>query len=330
MSKVTMRDLLEAGVHFGHQRRYWNPQMKPYIYGIRRKLHIINLEKTLPMLQDALNFISGVAAKKGKILFVGTKLAAREVIAEEAARCGMPFVDYRWLGGMLTNYKTIRQSIKRLKDLEALLESNRVQHMTKKEVLNLMREKDKLNASLRGIKDMGGLPDVLFIIDVGHEHIAITEAKRLGIPVVAVVDTNSTLAGVDYVIPGNDDAIRAIRLYCKAVADTITDAHGTEIEEAQAEKQAKSGEKKRVVKAPAKKAAADDEEETEVSENASSALLADSEEESEEAAPKAPRAKKTAGDSVESQKEAPSKKRVTATKATAKKAEKVAKEEESE
>lgn len=217
--------MLEAGIHFGHQTRYWNPKMVPYIYGTRQKIHIIDLEKTVPLFQEALTFIKDVASKHGKILFVGTKFAAREVIKEEAIRCGMPYVDYRWLGGMLTNYKTIRQSIRRLKEFEEYLENeDNLVGMTKKEILNLMREKEKLGASLSGIKNMGSLPDVLFVIDIGHERIAVKEAKRLGIPVVGVVDTNENPDGIDYVIPGNDDAIRAIRLYCKALADTVIDA----------------------------------------------------------------------------------------------------------
>lgn len=222
MVDITIRRMLEAGVHFGHQTRYWNPKMAPYIYGTRQKIHIINLEKTLLLFREALVFIRDVASKRGKILFVATKCAAREIVKEEAIRCGMPYIDYRWLGGMLTNYKTIRQSIKRLKELEERLDNeNDFLGMTKKEMLNLMHEKDKLAANLSGIKNMGSLPDVLFVIDVGHEKIAIQEAKRLGIPVVGVVDTNESPNDVDYVIPGNDDAIRAISLYCKMVADTV-------------------------------------------------------------------------------------------------------------
>ena len=225
MTDINIRQMLEAGIHFGHQTRYWNPKMVPYIYGTRQKIHIIDLEKTVPLFQEALTFIKDVASKHGKILFVGTKFAAREVIKEEAIRCGMPYVDYRWLGGMLTNYKTIRQSIRRLKEFEEYLENeDNLVGMTKKEILNLMREKEKLGASLSGIKNMGSLPDVLFVIDIGHERIAVKEAKRLGIPVVGVVDTNENPDGIDYVIPGNDDAIRAIRLYCKALADTVIDA----------------------------------------------------------------------------------------------------------
>lgn len=227
MSTISMRDMLEAGVHFGHQTRYWNPKMAPYIFGIRHRIHIINLEETLPMFREAISVVRRIAENRGKVLFVGTKPSAREVIQEEATRCGMPYVDYRWLGGMLTNYKTIRQSIKRLRDLERLIEDTEtISAMTKKEGLNLMREKDKLSNCLFGIKNMGGLPDALFIIDVGQEKIAVQEANRLGIPVIGVVDTNTDPAGVDYMIPGNDDAIRSIRLYCKTLADTIIDARG--------------------------------------------------------------------------------------------------------
>lgn len=221
MAQVTMRQMLEEGIHFGHQARYWNPKMDKFIYGARNKIHIINLEKTLPLFHDAMNFIGRLAAKRGKILFVGTKRAAQEAIKEEASRCGMPYVNHRWLGGMLTNYKTIRQSIKRLKDLSAMRDGGTFERLPKKEALMLNREIFKLERSLGGIKDMGSLPDVLFVIDVGHEKIAITEAKKLGIPVVGVVDTNNDPDGVDYVIPGNDDAIRAIRLYVQAAADAI-------------------------------------------------------------------------------------------------------------
>lgn len=221
MPSITMRDMLEAGVHFGHQTRFWNPKMDTYIFGSRNKIHIINLEKTLPMFNDALNAAGKVAAHKGKVLFVGTKRAAQEVVKEEAARCGMPYVNHRWLGGMLTNYKTVRQSIRRLRELETLRDAGGFERLIKKEALQRQRELDKLELGLGGIKDMGGLPDALFIIDVGYEHIAVTEANKLGIPVIGVVDTNSSLAGVDYVIPGNDDAVSAIRLYAQAVADSV-------------------------------------------------------------------------------------------------------------
>ncbi len=226
MANVSMRDMLQAGVHFGHQTRYWNPKMKPFIFGARNKVHIINLEQTVPMFNDALNFLSGVAAKKGKILFVGTKRAAGEAVKEAALRCDQYYVNKRWLGGMLTNWKTVRQSIKRLKDLEAQASDGTFDKLTKKEVLMLQREMQKLENSLGGIKNMGGLPDVLFVIDADHEHIAIKEARNLGIPVVAVVDTNSDPDGVDYVIPGNDDAIRAVQLYLNAAADAVAAGRG--------------------------------------------------------------------------------------------------------
>lgn len=221
MATVTMRDMLKAGVHFGHQTRFWNPKMKPFVFGARNKIHIINLEKTLPLFNDALTYANKLAANGNKILFVGTKRAAQETIAEQAQRCGMPYVDHRWLGGMLTNWKTIRQSIKRYRDLETQSQDGTFEKLTKKEALMSTREMEKLNRSIGGIKDMGGLPDALFIIDVDYESIAIKEARKLGIPIIAVVDTNSDPDGVDYVIPGNDDAIRAIQLYVGSLADTI-------------------------------------------------------------------------------------------------------------
>ena len=222
--QVTMQEMLKAGVHFGHQTRYWNPKMASYIYGARNKIHIIDLGKSLPLFQDALNFVGSTVARKGKILFVGTKYAAQSIIREEAERCKMPFVDHRWLGGMLTNYKTIRQSIKRLKELEAMFESGKFGRLTKKEILELTREKDKLLANLGGIKNMGGIPDALFVVDVGHEKIAVLEAKRLGIPVVGIVDSNNDPQGITYIIPGNDDSTRAIRFYTSKIADAILDA----------------------------------------------------------------------------------------------------------
>ena len=221
MADVTMRQMLEAGVHFGHQTRYWNPKMAPFIFGDRNKIHIVNLERTLPLFREALAYVKGLASDGGNVMFVGTKRSARQTIGKEAARAGMPFVNYRWLGGMLTNYKTIKQSIKRLKDLESMEEGGIIDSLTKKEILNLRREQEKLERSLGGIKDMGGLPDALFVVDVGHEKIAIDEARKLGIPVVAVVDTNCEPDGIDYVIPGNDDAMRAISLYATAIADAI-------------------------------------------------------------------------------------------------------------
>ena len=224
MSIVTMRDMLEAGVHFGHQSRYWNPKMAPYIFGERNRIHIINLEVTLPLYREAINFLGRMAASNGTVLFVGTKRAAQEVIRREAIRCAMPYVDQRWLGGMLTNYKTVRASIARLREMEAMEEDGRVQRMSKKEALSFRRSLSKLQRSLGGIKHTESLPDVLFVVDVGHEKIAVMEADKLGIPIVGVVDTNHEPDRVDYVIPGNDDAARAIELYTVGVADAIIEA----------------------------------------------------------------------------------------------------------
>ncbi|WP_298154681.1 30S ribosomal protein S2, partial [Metallibacterium sp.] len=221
MPQVTMRQMLEAGVHFGHQTRYWNPKMGPYIFGARGRIHIINLEKTLPLFGDAMNFLSGVAQKRGTVMFVGTKRSAREAVEAEAARCGMPYVAQRWLGGTLTNFRTVKQSVARLKELEAMETDGRFEKLVKHEVLRLRREREKLEKSLGGIKNMGRLPDALFVIDIGYENIAVLEAKKLGIPVVAVIDTNYDPALVDYAIPGNDDAIRAVQLYARAAADAI-------------------------------------------------------------------------------------------------------------
>ena len=223
MADVSMRQMLEAGVHFGHQTRYWNPKMAPFIFGERNKIHIINLEKSLPLAREACAFVKGTVSDGGKVLFVGTKRAAREAVRSSAQRCEMPFVSYRWLGGMLTNYKTIRQSVKRLVSLEQMAEEGGFEGLTKKEILGLSREQEKLERSLGGIKEMTGLPDVLFVIDVDHEDIAVREARKLGIPVVAVVDTNCSPEQVDYVIPGNDDAMRAIELYAAMVADAVLD-----------------------------------------------------------------------------------------------------------
>jgi len=223
MADVSMRQMLEAGVHFGHQTRYWNPKMAPYIFGERNKIHIINLEKSLPLAREACAFVKATVADGGKVLFVGTKRAARESVRSHASRAGMPFVSYRWLGGMLTNYKTIRQSVKRLVNLEKMAEEGGFEGLTKKEVLGLSREQEKLERSLGGIKEMKSLPDVLFVVDVDHEDIAVREARKLGIPVVAIVDTNCSPDGVDYVIPGNDDAMRAIELYAGMVADAVLD-----------------------------------------------------------------------------------------------------------
>ena len=228
---VTMRQMLEAGVHFGHQTRYWNPKMAPYIFGHRNKIHIINLEKTLALYQDALKFVRKLAANKGNILFVGTKRQAREILHEEAVRCGMPFVDHRWLGGMLTNFKTVKQSIKRLKEMEGMVEDGSLERLSKKEALGIQRELAKLQRSLGGIKDLAGLPDALFIIDVGYHKGAVTEAIKLGIPVVAVIDTNHSPDKIAYVIPGNDDSSGAIRLYARGMADAVLEGRSQAVEE---------------------------------------------------------------------------------------------------
>ncbi|HWS40214.1 MAG TPA: 30S ribosomal protein S2 [Arenimonas sp.] len=266
MSQVTMRQMLEAGVHFGHQTRYWNPKMGQYIFGARGKIHIINLEKTMPLFTDAMNFISAIAQKRGTVLFVGTKRSARESIREEATRCGMPFMSMRWLGGTLTNFRTVKASVSRLKDLEAAETNGTFEKLVKHEVLTLRRERDKLEASLGGIKEMNRLPDALFVIDIGHENIAIQEAKKLGIPVIAVVDTNYDPNLVDYAIPGNDDAIRAVQLYVRAAADAVLEGKAAapiiansndEFVELDAEGNpiAKADKKDAARRAPAKKAA---------------------------------------------------------------------------
>ncbi len=228
---VTMRQMLEAGVHFGHQTRYWNPKMAPYIFGHRNKIHIINLEKTLALYQDALKFVRKLAANKGNILFVGTKRQAREILHEEAVRCSMPYVDHRWLGGMLTNFKTVKQSIKRLKEMEGMVEDGSLERLSKKEALGIQRELAKLQRSLGGIKDLAGLPDALFIIDVGYHKGAVTEAVKLGIPIVAVIDTNHSPDKIAYVIPGNDDSSRAIRLYARGMADAVLEGRSQAVEE---------------------------------------------------------------------------------------------------
>jgi small subunit ribosomal protein S2 len=223
--------MLEAGVHFGHQTRYWNPKMAPYIFGHRNKIHIINLEKTLELYQAALKFVRQLAANKGTILFVGTKRQAREILREEALRAGMPFVDYRWLGGMLTNFKTVKNSIKRLKEMEAMAQDGTLERMSKKEALDVQREMAKLQRSLGGIKELASLPDAMFVIDVGYQKGAVAEAGKLGIPVVAVVDTNHSPDKVAYVIPGNDDSSRAIRLYARGIADAVLDGRAQAVEE---------------------------------------------------------------------------------------------------
>ncbi len=229
MATVSMRDMLQAGVHFGHQTRYWNPKMKPFIFGARNKVHIINLEKTVPMFNDALVELNKISSRKGKILFVGTKRAASEAVKEAAHNCDQFFVNHRWLGGMLTNWKTVRQSIKRLKDLEIQSQDGTFEKLTKKEALMRTRELNKLENSLGGIKDMGGLPDALFVVDADHEHIAIKEANNLGIPVFSIVDTNSDPDGVDFIIPGNDDAIRAVKLYLNAVATAVREGRSQDL-----------------------------------------------------------------------------------------------------
>jgi len=228
---ATMRQMLEAGVHFGHQTRYWNPKMAPFIFGHRNKIHIINLEKTLVMYQEALKYVRQLAANRGSILMVGTKRQAREIVREEAMRCNMPFVDHRWLGGMLTNFKTVKQSIKRLKEMEQMAEDGTFDSMAKKEALGLQRELAKLQRSLGGIKDLNSLPDALFVIDVGYQKGAIAEAVKLGIPVVGVVDTNHSPEGISYVIPGNDDSSRAIRLYARGIADAVLEGRSNAVEE---------------------------------------------------------------------------------------------------
>jgi len=228
---VTMRQMLEAGVHFGHQTRYWNPKMAEFIFGQRNKIHIVNLEKTMAMYQEAMKYVRQLASNRGTILFVGTKRQARDIVAEEAQRAAMPFVDHRWLGGMLTNFKTVKASIKRLKDLEAMGQDGTFEKMSKREALTLQREMDKLNRSLGGIKEMNALPDALFIIDVGYQKIAVTEANKLSIPIIGVVDTNHSPEGIAYVIPGNDDSSRAIRLYARGVADAILEGRSQVIQE---------------------------------------------------------------------------------------------------
>ncbi len=228
---VTMRQMLEAGVHFGHQTRYWNPKMAPFIFGHRNKIHIINLEKTLSMYQEALKFARQLAANRGNLLFVGTKRQARDIIREEAQRCQMPFVDHRWLGGMLTNFKTVKQSIKRLKEMETLQQEGGLERISKKEALGITREMQKLQRSLGGIKDLSALPDALFVIDVGYQKGAVAEANKLGVPVIGVVDTNHTPEGIDYIIPGTDDSSRAIRLYARGMADAVLEGRTQSLEE---------------------------------------------------------------------------------------------------
>ncbi|WP_222564928.1 30S ribosomal protein S2 [Novilysobacter antarcticus] len=261
MPQITMRQMLEAGVHFGHQTRYWNPKMGPYIFGARGKIHIINLEKTVPLFNDAMNFISSIAQKRGIVLFLGTKRSARESIKEEAERCGMPYMNQRWLGGTLTNFATVKKSVGRLKELEAAETDGTFEKLVKHEVLNLQRERDKKMASLGGIKEMNRLPDAIFVIDIGHEDIAIKEAKKLGIPVIAVVDTNYDPTLVDYAIPGNDDAIRAVQLYARAAADAVLEGKAAAPSAASVREEdfAEADTGKAPRRAPAKKAAKADE-----------------------------------------------------------------------
>ncbi|MBI3186698.1 MAG: 30S ribosomal protein S2 [Gammaproteobacteria bacterium] len=254
MAKVTMRQMLEAGVHFGHQARFWNPKMSSYIFGERNKIHIINLEKTLPLFNDAVNAVSKIAAHNGKVLFVGTKRAARTPIMEEAMRAGMPYVNHRWLGGMLTNFNTVKASIRRLKDLEQMKTDGSFERITKKEALMLVREQEKLEKTLGGIKDMNALPDAIFVIDVGNEKIAVHEAKLLGIPVIGIVDTNNSPDDVDYVIPGNDDAIRSVKLFVEGMADAVIEGKAVAIHAAPKDEYVEVGENAEA--APKKKAAA--------------------------------------------------------------------------
>ncbi len=297
MSTVSMRLMLEAGVHFGHQTRFWNPKMSEYIFGSRNKIHIINLEKTLPLYNDAVNALGKIASERGTIMFVGTKRAARNIVGEEAQRCGMPYVNHRWLGGMLTNYKTIRQSIQRLTDLEEMEGNGAFDRLTKKEALGLTREKIKLEKVLGGIKDMKGLPDAVVIIDVGHENIAIAEANKLGIPVFGVVDSNNSPDGVDYVIPGNDDAIKAIRLYAQGIADAVIEGRAAAvIQKAEEPAPAKKAAPKKVA---AKKPAA--------------------KEEAEEVTAEEAKADEPAADAAEEKKAAPKKKAAVKKKAAPKK-----------
>ena len=260
MSKVSMKDMLQAGVHFGHQTRFWNPKMSQFIFGSRNKVHVINLENTVPAFNEALDVLRVEAAKGNQVLFVGTKRAANKIIKEQAERCGMPYVSHRWLGGMLTNYKTIRASIRRFRELETQQNDGTFEKITKKEVLMRTRMKDKLENSIGGIKDMNGLPDILFVVDVDHERIAINEANKLGIRVVGIVDTNSDPDGVDHIIPGNDDSIRAIKLYAASVADAILEgksqAANVTSKDEFVEVEEKPAKEAKVKKAPAKKAAA--------------------------------------------------------------------------
>lgn len=323
MSNVSMRLMLEAGVHFGHQTRFWNPQMSDYIFGSRNKIHIINLEKTLPMYNEAVNALGKIASQRGTILFVGTKRAARSIMAEEAQRCGMPYVSHRWLGGMLTNYKTIRQSIQRLKDLEDMQTNGGFARLNKKEQLMLTREMEKKEKVIGGIKDMRGLPDALFVIDVGHEDIAVKEANTLGIPVFGIVDSNNSPDGIDYIIPGNDDAIKAIRLYAEGVADAVIEGRAAAVlqrgDEEQEAAPKKAPPKKVAVKRKAASAeeAAPEADDTEAQAEAPAAEATAEEASAEAAAPKKKAVKKKAA----TKKKAAAKKKTVKKKAAAKQAE---------
>ena len=306
MAKASMKKMLEAGVHFGHRSRFWHPKMEPYIYGTRNGVHIINLEKTLPQFNDVLNFASKTASQGGSILFVGTKRAASNIIKEEAIRCGMPYVNHRWLGGMMTNYKTIKASIKRLKDLEFLAEENFAQ-FTKKEALVMTREMEKLERSLGGIKDLGSIPDVVFVVDIGHEKNAVREARTLRLPIIGVVDSNHNPEGIDYVIAGNDDSIRAISYYARKIADAVLEAKASIVETKPAAKKAESAAKK-----PATEAAA--EEKKPAVEPATEAAAEEKKPAAKKPAAKKPAAKKPAA-------KKPAAKKPAAKKPAAKKAE---------
>jgi len=324
MSNVSMRLMLEAGVHFGHQTRFWNPKMAEFIFGARNKIHIVNLEKTLPLYNDAVNAIGKIASNRGSVLFVGTKRAARTTVQEEALRCGMPYVNHRWLGGMLTNYKTIRQSIQRLMDLEEMSTGEGFARITKKEALGLRREMEKLEKVLGGIKNMKGLPDALFVIDVGHEEIAISEANKLGIPVFGIVDTNNSPDGIDYVIPGNDDAIKAIRLYSQGIADAVIEGRASAViqpEEVEAPAPRKKVSVKKVAKAetaPAVEAEAEAEAVEEVA--AAEAVVEEATEELVEETAAEPAADELAAAPAKAAKKKVAKKKVAKKKAVKKKA----------
>ena len=305
MAKASMKKMLEAGVHFGHRSRFWHPKMEPYIYGTRNGVHIINLEKTLPQFNDVLNFASKTASQGGSILFVGTKRAASNIIKEEAIRCGMPYVNHRWLGGMMTNYKTIKASIKRLKDLEFLAEENFAQ-FTKKEALVMTREMEKLERSLGGIKDLGSIPDVVFVVDIGHEKNAVREARTLRLPIIGVVDSNHNPEGIDYVIAGNDDSIRAISYYARKIADAVLEAKASIVETKPATKKAESAAKK-----PATEAAA--EEKKPAVEPATEAAAEEKKPAAKKPAAKKPAAKKPAAKKPAAKK--PAAKKPAATKA---------------